>query len=168
MKAYINCLAIIIAHSLKAICFFDEKHVGEYYPTIPVKRRYYFLLVAEVFIGLATSVSNCFAAKVAYDWFPIGESTRAFVLASVGYNVGAGASNYIVPILIIESSDMYKMGYMFLISAATMTSIVLLFIRRSRPKVPPSSNAVLSAQTDVSLSEGLKIVSCHVKSPVAF
>lgn len=96
---------------------------------------------------------------MAYNWFPIDESTRAFVLANVGYNVGAGASNYFAPILILDPGDMYKMGYMFLISAAVMTTVVVLFIQRSLPKMPPSSNAILSAQADVPLAKGLRVVS---------
>lgn len=151
---------IVVAHTLKAACCINEQKFGEYTFRIPRDHRYYYLLVAEVFVGLAMSVSSCFPAKMAYNWFPLHESTRAFVLATVGYNVGAGASNYIAPIMIVSSEDMYKMGYMFLISAIAMTLVVLLFINRSRPEVPPSTSAILSEQTDhVPLMKGLRVVS---------
>lgn len=144
-----------MAHSLKAICCFEDNFV------IIIQKQYKFhaLLIAEVFVGLALGISSAFPAKMAYDWFPIHESTRSLVLATVGFNVGAGASNYFAPKYITRPEEMYRLGYMFIFSAMFMTAVVLLFIQRSRPKMPPSSSAILSAETKVPLSDGLIVVS---------
>lgn len=126
---------------------------------VPQRYRFYVLLIAEIFVGLAMSISSSFPAKMAYDWFPIHESTRSLVLATVGYNVGAGFSVYFSPRYIANQAQIYKLGYVYIFSAMIMTLVVLLFIQRSRPKMPPSSSAIMSAQTNVPLTDGMLVVS---------
>lgn len=148
----------MIAHILKAACYFKHNPVI----TIPKEYKFYVLIVGELFVGLANSIAISFSPKMAYDWFPIHESTKALMCANMGYNVGAGASTYLVPMLVKDIEDMYKIGYMFIISAVVMFIIVVGFIRRSRPKMPPSSSAILSAETNAPLQDGLMVVSIRI------
>lgn len=146
---------IIFANSLKALCCCDEKYVT---PWIK-KHRYQILLLSEFFVGLAQSISLCIPAKVASAWFANYENTLALVIANCGYNIGIGFSNYFVPIFIISPDDMYKLSYLFLVSGCLVTLIVLTCVTRSSPKMPPSSNAIMSASSIVPLKSGFQVVS---------
>jgi len=154
----VACSMIICANGLKALCCCDEKYV-----TLWVKQnRFYILLMSEVFVGLAQSISLCIPAKVASAWFAHYENTLALVIANCGYNVGVGFSNYFTPVFVQVVEDMYKLSYMFLISGFLVTFIVLTCVTRSSPKMPPSSNAMISASTIVPLRSGLAVVSVPI------
>lgn len=146
---------IICANSLKALCCCDEKYVT---PWIK-EHRFHILLLSEAFVGLAQSISMCIPAKVASAWFAHYENTLALVIASCGFNIGVGFSNYFTPIFIQSSDDMYKLSYMFLLSGCLVTLIVLTCVTRSSPKMPPSSNAIMSASSIVPLRSGIAVVS---------
>lgn len=146
---------IIFANSLKALCCADEKYV----PAWVKNHRHAVLLLSEAFVGLAQSISVCIPAKVASAWFAHYENTLALVIANCGYNIGVGFSNYFTPLFVTSDADMYKLSYMFLISGVLVTFIVLTCVTRSSPKMPPSSNAIMSASNMVPLKSGLAVVS---------
>lgn len=146
---------IICANSLKALCCCDEKYVT---PWIK-KNRFYILLLSEAFVGLAQSISLCVPAKVASSWFAHYENTLALVIANCGLNIGVSFSNYFTPVFITKADDMYKLSYMFLVSGCLVTFIVLTCVTRSSPKMPPSSNAIMSASALVPLKSGIAVVS---------
>lgn len=146
---------ITCANGLKALCCSDEKYVT---PWIK-QHRFYILLLSEAFVGLAQSISVCIPAKVASAWFAHYENTLALVIANCGFNIGVGISNYFTPIFIQGVGDMYKLSYLFLISGCLVTFIVLTCVTRSSPKMPPSSNAIMSASPHVPLKSGLAVVS---------
>lgn len=146
---------IICANSLKALCCADEKYVAPW-----IKRnRFYILLLSEAFVGLAQSISLCVPAKVASAWFAHYENTLALVIANCGFNIGVGFSNYFTPVFIQGFDDMYKLSYMFLVSGCLVTFIVLVCVTRSSPKMPPSSNAIISSAPPVPLQSGIAVVS---------
>jgi len=95
----------------------------------------------------------------ATSWFATHETTTAIMLINCGTNIGTGLSNYLTPIYVTNEADMYKLAYMFLVSGCFAVVTVLTCISRSRPKMPPSAGAVLSASTRVSLRDGLIVVS---------
>lgn len=146
---------IICANGLKALCCCDEKYVT---PWIK-QQRYHILLLSEAFVGLAQSISVCIPAKVASAWFAHYENTLALVIANCGFNIGIGFSNYFTPIFVQSAADMYKLSYMFVVSGCLVIFIVLTCVTRSSPKMPPSSNAIMSASSLVPLKSGLFVVS---------
>lgn len=146
---------IIFANSLKAICCCDAKYLTVWI----ANRRFEILMLSEVFVGLAQSIAVCVPAKVASAWFAHYENTLALVIANCGFNIGIGFSNYFTPIFVQSGADMYKLSYMFVVSAVLVTFIVLTCVTRSSPKMPPSSNAITSASTIVPLKHGLLVVS---------
>lgn len=146
---------IICANSLKALCCCHEKYIT----TWIIDHRFHILLLSEVFVGLAWSIAICVPAKVASAWFAHYENTLALVIANCGFNIGIGFSNYFTPIFVQSAEDMYKLSYMFIVSAVVVVFIVLTCVTRSSPKMPPSSNAIMSASTIVPLKSGLHVVS---------
>lgn len=146
---------IIAANGLKALCCANESIVKTWIK----HHRYYILLLSEAFVGLALSISLCIPAKVASAWFAHYENTLAMVIASCGYNIGVGFSNYFTPLFVKSVDDMYKLSYLFIVSGVIVTVIVLTCVTRSSPKMPPSSNAIMSASTIVPLKNGLLVVS---------
>lgn len=146
---------ILCANSLKAICLCDEK----YLTTWLVSYRYHILMLSEAFVGLAQSISVCVPAKVASAWFAHYESTLALVIANCGFNIGVGFSNYFTPVFIQSVNEVYKLSYMFIISGCLVVCIVLTCVTRSSPKMPPSSNAIMSSSTIVPLKSGIVVVS---------
>ena len=154
---------IICSNSLKALVCCDEKYVSTWIK----QHRYDILLVSEVFVGLAQSIALCVPAKVASAWFAHYENTLALVIANCGFNIGMGFGNYFTPIFITSVDDMYKLSYMFLVSGGLVTFIVLTCVTRSSPKMPPSSNAIMSASSLVPLKSGIAVVSIQKKLPVS-
>lgn len=152
--AYVACFMIICANGLKALCCCDEKYVT---PWI-VQHRYHILLLSEAFVGLAQSISVCVPAKVASAWFAHYENTLALVIANCGFNIGVGFSNYFTPVFVQNVNDMYKLSYMFIISGCIVVFIVLTCVTRSSPKMPPSSNAIISSTTSVPLKSGIAVM----------
>jgi len=146
---------IIFANSLKALCCCDEKYINVWIKD----HRFHILLLSEFFVGLAQSIAVCVPAKVASAWFAHYENTLALVIANCGFNIGIGFSNYFTPIFIRSVHDIYKLSYMFLVSGVLVTLIVLTCVTRSSPKMPPSSNAIVSASYIVPLKSGIRVVS---------
>jgi hypothetical protein len=152
--SYLACTFILCANGLKALCCCDEKYV-----TLWVKQhRYHLLILSEFFVGLAQSICVCIPAKVSSAWFANYESTLALVIANCGFNIGIGFSNYFTPIFIKTVDDMYKLSYVFIVSGFLVTIIVLTCVTRSSPKMPPSSNAIMSASTLVPLRSGIAVM----------
>lgn len=149
---------IICANSLKALCCCDEKYVTPWVK----KNRFYILLLSEAFVGLAQAISVCVPAKVASAWFAHYENTIALVIANCGMNIGVSFSNYFTPYFVLVAGDMYKLSYMFLVSGCLVTFIVLTCVTRSSPKMPPSSNAIVTGSTLVPLKSGIAVVSRNI------
>lgn len=147
---------IISANTLKAICLAND---SSFLTSWAKNQRYLILVVSEAFAGLAYSIGICIPAKVASAWFAHYENTLALVIANCGFNVGVGFSNYFTPIFINSGDEMYKLSYVFMISAALVTFIVLTCVTRSSPKMPPSSSNITSHSVNVPLAKGLFVVS---------
>lgn len=152
--AYVACIMIIFANGLKALLCADDKYVT----TWVKQNRYYILFLSEAFVGLAQSIAVCVPAKVASAWFANYENTLALVMANCGFNIGIGLSNYFTPIFVQNTGDMYKMSYLFLVSGFLVTFIVLTCVTRSSPKMPPSSNAIMSDAAIVPLKSGIAVM----------
>lgn len=146
---------LLCANGLKIVCC-DNTYVSE---TIK-NHRYMILLASEAFVGLANSVALCVPAKVASAWFANYENTLALVLAYCGYNIGVSSSNYFTPLFVKTPEDIQKLCYLFLVSGSFVTFIVLTCITRSSPKIPPSENALISANSNsIPFKKGLSMVS---------
>lgn len=152
--AYVACATIICANGLKALCCCDERFVTPWVK----EHRFHILLLSEAFVGLAQSISVCVPAKVASAWFAHYESTLALVIANCGFNIGVGFSNYFTPVFITQPDEMYKLSFMFIISGVMVTFIVLTCVTRSSPKMPPSSNALVSSSSTVPLKSGILVM----------
>lgn len=152
--AYLACAFILCANGLKALCCFD----GRYLTSWLQAHRFHILILSEFFVGLAQSIGVCIPAKVASAWFANYENTLALVIANCGFNIGVGFSNYFTPIFIKTPDDMFKLSYLFIISGFLITFIVLTCVTRSSPKMPPSSNAIMSASTLVPLKSGIAVM----------
>lgn len=157
-QMYAATSIVICANLLKALCCADESIV----PPWVHQHRYLLLILSEACVGLASSIHTSFPAKIASVWFPHRESTLALVLTGCGYNVGIALSNYLTPVFVESVNDMNKMSYMFLVSAAVLSITTPLCITRSKPKSPPSANAIASESTSVPLGRGILVVSYHL------
>lgn len=155
--SYVACIMIICANVLKALVCAEEGYVAPWFAT----HRFQTLLLSEAFVGFAQSITVCVPAKVASAWFAHYENTLALVITNCGVNFGIGFSNYFTPIFVQSVDDMYKLSYMFLVSGCIVTFIVLTCVTRSSPKMPPSSQAVMSGQTEVTLKTGLTVLMTH-------
>lgn len=156
-QAYVACIMILCANTLKALACCSASYVT---PWI-VQNRYNILLLSEAFVGFAQSISLCVPAKVASAWFAHYENTLALVIANCGFNIGVGFSNYFTPVFIKSPNDVYKLSYMFIVSGCLVVFIVLTCVTRSSPKMPPSSNAIVSASNTVPLKSGIAVVSSN-------
>lgn len=149
------CILIIVAHSIKASCCFDRDPVID----IPKQYRFTFFVIAELITGIAIGMSTTFPAKVAYDWFPVKETTRALILGHIGFSLAAGLSNFTVPLIVTNINEISRISYLFEASAITVTIIVFFTVNISRPLTPPSDRAVMSSRANVSIKDGLWVVS---------
>lgn len=114
--------------------------------------------LAEVLVGLSIAMTTVFPAKVAYDWFPVKQTTRALMLGHVGFSLAAGLVNLLIPMIVRDFGDLSKVGYMFEISAISVSLIVFSSIKESRPPTPPSSRAVISEGNIVTLKDGYSVL----------
>lgn len=116
-------------------------------------------MLSEALNGVSAAIHNLVGPMIANGWFPYEENTLALVVVSLGYSVGLASSNYLTPLFVKSPSDLYILSYMFIASAALLAILIPISITRSRPKLPPSELASVSAQTRVPFFSGLKAVS---------
>lgn len=129
---------------------------------VPKEHRYMLFAFGEVLTGLAIAMSVTFPAKATYDWFPIEETTRALIIGHTGFSLAAGLSNFVVPHIVQNLTQLSRMSILLVGSAVAVSVIVIFSVRKSRPPTPPSRRAIMSASNNVVLRDGL-IVVCTIE-----
>lgn len=151
---YLNCVAIWIGHSLYAATFFRS---GTFL-SVPKSYRFPFYLLGNAILGLSSTSLIGLNAKIAYDWFPKDQTTIAIVLPTATYQLVGGFSAYLSPKFIKSTEELYIMGYLYLVTAQIVCIVVLICVKRSRPKLPPSLDDIISSRYRLPLRQAIPMV----------
>ncbi|CDW53670.1 major facilitator superfamily transporter [Trichuris trichiura] len=122
-------------------------------PNLPQQGRFSMIVLGQCIAACCYPFVMFLPTKVAADWFPPSQRTRANVIATLCNPVGILIANFMSPKLVVDLSGIVLLHSVLVLPAALVCLMATFGIRTSAPPLPPSHSA---AAESLSFKLGLR------------